>query len=76
MPTQIPLTAVLKRPGDTFCTVSGQATPSYKGKTDPNRVREAENLGRKKESGFHPGIYPRACKIVIFVSTDNSEENI
>lgn len=42
-----------------------------------NRLREAENLGRKKESGFHPCVYPRACKIIIFISLGhNAKEKI
>lgn len=48
-------------------------------KANPNSLREAENLGRgrKKESGFHPGIYARACKVDIFISVgSNSEEKI
>lgn len=43
-------------------------TPSEAGKTDLNSLREAAALGGHKGPGFHCGIYPRACEIVIFVS--------
>lgn len=67
----IPWIIMLKSPRDIHC-----ALPTVK-PLPTNRLREAESLGRKKESGFHPCVYPRACKIIIFISMGhNSEEKI
>lgn len=62
--------------GNTLCAADDCALPTVT-PLPTNRPREAESLGRKKESGCHPCVYPRACKIIIFISMGHdSEEKI